>query len=104
MELGGAWDRYNPRLLGQQPRERDLSRSRFLPFSDAVEQMNEALVGLESIRREARQGTAKVGAVELQVFVHFPRKKALAQGAVRHKTDAEFLQGRYHFLFRSPRP
>ena len=33
-------------------------------------------------------------------FVDLPREKALAQGAVRDKPDSEFLQGRYHFLFK----
>ena len=31
MQLCGAWDRHDPRLLGQQPGERDLSGRRLLP-------------------------------------------------------------------------
>ncbi len=54
MQLRGAWDWYNPRLLGQQPRERDLSRCRLLSFPDAGEQINEGLIRLESLRRETR--------------------------------------------------
>src|ERR1039457_3063577 len=104
MQLCGAWDRYHPRLLGQQPGERDLSGCRLLPFPDAGEQIDQGLIRLESLRREARQGAAKVGAVELRIFVHLAREEALAQGAVRDKADSEFLQGRYHFLLRSPRP
>src|ERR1700676_1497029 len=104
MQLRGAWDRNHPRLLRQQPRERDLSRRRFLPFCDAAEQINEGLIRLESLRREARQGTAEVGAVELRIFFDRACEKALSQGAVRDKPNPEFLQGRYHFLFGSPRP
>src|SRR5882724_7118756 len=98
MQLCGAWYRYNPRLLGQQPGECDLSRCRLLPFPDAGEQINQGLIRLESLRREARQGAAKVEAVELRVFVDLPREEALAQRAVRDEPDAELLEGRYHFL------
>src|ERR1035438_9363692 len=104
MQLCGAWDRYNPRLLGQQPRKCDLSRCRLLPFRDSPEQINERLIRLESLRREARQRTPEVGVVELRIFVHLAREEALAQGTVRNQPDSEFLKGRYHFLFRSPRP
>src|ERR1035438_5713343 len=104
MQLCGAWDRYNPRLLGQQPGKCDLSGCGLLPFPDAGEQINQRLIRLASLRREARQGAAEVGAFELGVLVHLSREEALAQGAVRDEADAEFLKGRYHFLLRSPRP
>src|ERR1039457_4274081 len=104
MQLCGTWDRSNPRLLGQQPGERDLGRCRLLPFPDAGEQVNQGLIRLQSLRREARQGAAEVGAVELRIFVDLARQEALAQGAVRDKADSEFLKGRYHFLLWSPRP
>src|ERR1700730_14761474 len=104
MQLRGAWDRYKPRLLGQQPRERNLSRCRLLAFPDAGEQINEGLIRLESLRREARQGAAEVGTVELRTFVDLACEEALAQRAVRDKADPEFLKRRYYFLFRSPRP
>src|ERR1039457_2697776 len=104
MQLCGAWDRYNPRLLGQQPRKCDLSRCRLLPFRDSAEQINERLIRLESLRREARQRAAEVGTVELRIFVDLAREEALAQGAVRDKADSEFLKGRDDFLLQSPRP
>src|SRR5271157_813148 len=104
MQLCGAWDRYNPRLPGQQPGECDLGRCRLLPFPDAGEQINQGLIRLESLRREARQGAAEVGTVELRIFVDLAREETLAQWAVRDQADSEFLQGRYHFLLRSPRP
>src|ERR1035437_6760615 len=104
MQLCGTWDRSNPRLLGQQPGERDLGRCRLLPFPDAGEQVNQGLIRLQSLRREARQGAAEVGAVELRIFVDLARQEALAQGAVWDKADSEFLKGRYDFLLRSPRP
>src|ERR1017187_8648979 len=104
MQLCGARDRYNPRLLGKEPGESDLSRRRLFPFPDAGEEINQGLIRLESLRREARQGAAEVGAVELRIFVDLAREEALAKGAVRDKADSEFLKGRYHFLLRSPRP
>src|SRR5712691_10880646 len=104
MQLRGAWDRYNPRLLRKQPGKRNLSRCRLFPLCDAAEQIDQGLICLESLRREARKGAAEVGTVELRAFVDLPREKALAQRAVRDKSDSEFLQGWYHFLFRSPRP
>src|ERR1035441_5381701 len=87
MQLCGAWDRHNPRLLGQQPRECGLSRRRLLPFPDAGEQINQDLIRLESLRREARQRAAEVGTVELRIFADLAREEALAQGAVRDKAD-----------------
>src|SRR5258708_36712517 len=104
MQLRRAWDRYNPRLLGQQPRERDLSRCRLLSFRDAAEQINEGLIRLESVRREASQGATEVGTVELGAFVDLPRDKALAQGAVRDKPDSYFLQRWYKCVFGDHRP
>src|ERR1019366_3489032 len=104
VQLCGAWDRYNPPLLGQQPGERDLSGCRLLPFPDAGEQIDKGLIRLESLRREARQGAAKVGAVELGVLVHLSREEALTQRAVGNESDSEFLKGRYDFLLRGPRP
>ena len=59
----------DPRLLREQPRQRDLGRSRLLAFRDAAEQIDYCLVRLESLRRKARQSAAEVGAVEFRVFV-----------------------------------
>src|SRR5208282_461444 len=104
MQLRGAWDRNNPRLLGEEPSERDLGRCRILPFCDAAEQINQGLIRLESLRREARQGAAEIGAVEGRVFIDLAREEAFAQRAVGYKADSQFLKGWYHFLLRSPRP
>lgn len=49
--FGRARDRCNPRFLGQQPRECDLSGCRPLPFPHAGEQIDQSLVGLDSLRR-----------------------------------------------------
>jgi len=46
----GARNGHNPRLLRQQPRQRDLRRCRLLPFSDFAEQVDHGLIGLERLR------------------------------------------------------
>src|SRR2546430_5708849 len=104
MQLRGAWDWNNPRRLGEQPGERDLSRCRLLPFCDAAEQINQSLIGFEGLRREARESAAKVGAVELRVFVDFSGKEAFAKRTVWNEADSQFLKRRYHFLLRSSGP
>src|SRR5438105_3314471 len=98
MQLRGAWDRNNPRLLRKQPGERDLSRCRLLPFCGAAEQINQRLIRLESLGREARESAAEVRAVESRVFVDLAREEAPAQWAVGHQANAEFLEGRNDFL------
>src|SRR2546423_4203204 len=104
MQLRRAGDRHNPRLLRQQPRERNLSRRYLLPFCDAAKQIDERLIRLESLRRESRQGAAEVGAVELRIFVDFAGEEASAERTVRHEADSEFLDRRYHFFLRRSRP
>src|ERR1019366_8699463 len=104
MQFRSARDGNNPRLLGQQPRQRDLSRRRLLPLTDFAEQINQGLVRFERLRREAREGAAKIGTVKLRVFVNFAREKTLAQRAIGNEANAEFLKGRYHFLLRASRP
>ena len=46
VQLRGARDRHDPRLLGEQPGERDLGRRRALPLGDAAEQVDQGLVRL----------------------------------------------------------
>src|SRR5712691_8438115 len=94
-QFRGAWDRNNPRFLREQPRERDLSRCCLFLFCDAAEQIDQGLIRLERLRRESRESAAKVGAVELRVFVDLPREEALAKRAVRNETNSEFLKRRY---------
>ena len=64
MELRGARDGDDPGLLGEQPGERDLGGRRLLPLGDAAEQVDQGLIRLQGLGREARQGAAEVGAVE----------------------------------------
>src|SRR5215831_3194447 len=63
MQLRGARDRNNPRLLGKQPSECSLCARRLLPGCDFAEHVNERLIRLASLRCEARND-AEVFAVE----------------------------------------
>src|SRR5216684_3858572 len=77
LQLAGAWDGNNPRLLGKQPGERYLSRCRLLPFCDLAKQINQGQIRFPGLRRKAREGVAEVGTVERRVFVDLSREEAL---------------------------
>ncbi|HTU21809.1 MAG TPA: hypothetical protein VMG10_27470 [Gemmataceae bacterium] len=91
MQLRGSRYWHHPRLLGKQPRERYLSRRRLLSLRDPAEQLDQGLIRLPCLRREARDGVAEVGAVELGVLVNLAREEALTQRAVGNEADSEIL-------------
>ena len=64
VQLRRAGDRDDPRLLREDPRERDLRRRRALPLRDPLEQLDERAVRLARLRVEAGNSGAEVGAVE----------------------------------------
>src|SRR4051794_11716789 len=98
MQLRRARDGNDPRLLREQPGERDLCRRRVLAFRDPAEQIDERLVRFASVRRKAGDDVAKVGAVEGGLFVDLASEKALAQRAERNEADPEFLERRQNLL------
>src|SRR5262245_13482103 len=104
MQLRGARNRHDPRLLGEQPGERYLSRRRLLPFRDLAEQINQGLIRFPGLRREAREGVAEVGTVERSVFADLSREEAPTQRAIWNEADSEFLEGRQRFRFRDSLP
>src|SRR5439155_20888353 len=104
MELRGARDWNNPRLLCKQPRERDLSRCRLLAFCDLAEQIDQCLIRFSRLRRKARKRVAKVRTIERRIFVHLSRAKASAQRTVRNKTDSQFLERRQQLVLRLSPP
>ena len=99
MQLGGAGDRHDPGLLRQQPGERDLRRRRLLSAAMSAEQIDQRLVCLAGLRREARDDVAEVGAVERRVLVDRAGEKSLAERAEGNEADAEFLERRQDLLF-----
>src|SRR5689334_1119439 len=59
VQLRGTRDRYNPRLLRKEPCKSNLGGGRVLPFRDLAEQIDERLIRLERLRREARKDVAE---------------------------------------------
>jgi hypothetical protein len=64
LQLPGSRDRDDPRLLGEQPGERDPGRCRLLPLRHAAKHVDEGHVRLSRLRRESRDDVAEVGLVE----------------------------------------
>jgi hypothetical protein len=104
VKLRGARDRNDPRVLGEQPGERNLRRSGVLASRNPAKQIDQCLIGFPGFRREARQRSPKVGAVEFRVLVYFPREETLAERAVGNETDSELFDGWQHLLLGSSGP
>src|SRR5436190_16025408 len=71
---------------------------------DSAEQIDENLVGLASLRLEARNGVAEVATVKRGALVDRAGQKTLAQRTERHEADPELLEGRKDLLFGLPPP
>src|SRR5215203_1864999 len=97
-QLRGTGDRNDPRLLGKQPGDRDLGTRHLLLGCDFAEHLDQGLVRLSSLRREARNDVAEVGAVERGVLVDRAREEALTQRAEGDEADAELLERRQNLL------
>ncbi len=91
MQLGSAGNRHDPRLLREQPSERDLRRRRLLLCCDALEQIDEGLVLFHRLRREAREILAEIVVADLGVLGYRTCQEALAKRAVAHEANAELL-------------
>src|SRR6266542_330869 len=104
VQLRGPRDRHGPRLLRQQPRQRDLRGRRLLLPRDLAEQIDQGLVRLARLRREARHDVAEVVLVERGLLVDLPGQEPLPERAERDEPDPELLERREHLLFRLPPP
>src|SRR5438034_8132289 len=93
MQLRGTRDGNDPRVLGKQPGECDLSRCRLLSFCDDVQHIDQCLVRLPSFRRKARNDVAEVRTVERRVLVDLSREEAFAKRTKWNEPDSEFLEG-----------
>jgi len=54
VQLGGSGNRYDPRLLREQPRQRNLCFGRLLLVCNPAELIHQGLIGLSGICRETR--------------------------------------------------
>src|SRR6266480_3567457 len=102
MQLRGAGYRNDPRLLGQEPGDCNLRGRHPFPGCDLAEQIDQGVVRLTRLRREAGNDVAEIGAVELRVLVDGTREEALAQRAEGNEADAEFLERRQDVLLGLP--
>src|SRR5207247_11397130 len=98
-----ARDREDPRLLSQQPGDGELRGRHLLPIRDLAKQINEGLVRLPGLHREAGNSVAEVGADERRAFGDRAGEEALAEGAERHEPDPELLE-RWQDLFLRTSP
>src|SRR6266403_3921607 len=103
-QLGRARDRNNPRLLSQQPSQRDLSRCRLLLFCELAKQINHGLICFPSLWSKARDDVAEIGTIELCVLVDLAGKEAFAKRTEWNESDPQFLECRYDFCFRYSPP
>jgi hypothetical protein len=89
----GAGNRHDPRLLGEQPGERDLGPGAVLGGGDAGEQVDDCLVGGPRLSREPRQVGADVALAEGRGGVDAAGEEAAAERAERDQADAESFEG-----------
>ena len=104
VRLGRAGDRDDPGLLGEEPGEGDLRRRRVLLLRDAAQQVDQGLVGLAGLGREARDDLAEVVGREGRGLVDLAGEEALAERAEGHEADAELLERRQQLLLRPAPP
>src|SRR6266542_1286207 len=69
MQLGRAGNRHDPRLLGEQPRERDLRGCCPLLGRNPVEQIDHSVICFAILRGEAWDNVAEIAAVESGLLV-----------------------------------
>ena len=91
VQLRGARDRNDPRLLREQPRQRELRGGRLLPSCYPGHPIHQRPIRLAILGREAREAVAEVGAVERRVLVELPREEASSERTERDEADSELL-------------
>src|SRR6202790_108154 len=104
MQLGCAWNRNDPRLLGKQPSKRELSRCHLPLFRKFAEQINQRLVSFTVLRVKAWDGVAEIRVIELRIFVDLACQKTLTKRSKWNESDPEFFKHRKHQFFRLPPP
>src|SRR6267154_365153 len=92
MQLGCAWNRNDPRLLGKQPGKRELSRCHLPLFREFAEQINQRLVRFTVLRVKAWDGVAEIRVIELRIFVDLACQKTLTKRSKWNESDPEFFQ------------
>src|SRR4051812_49409117 len=88
MNLRRARDRDHPRLLRENPCERNLRGRRLLALRDSANEIDDGAVRFARLGREAWEHVAEVRLVERGAFVDLPGEKPFAERAERHEADA----------------
>src|SRR5579872_6554867 len=104
LHLGRAGDRHDPRLLCEQPGQRDLGGSGILRRGYRGEQIDESLICLACLRREPRQETTEVVLGKGCRRIELSREEASAERTVWYESDGELLAGRHDLLLRITPP
>src|SRR6266404_9051233 len=104
MQLRCARNGNHPRLLREDPRERDLRRRRLLLCRDPADKIHHSLICYAVLWREARDNIAEVRLIELGLFVDFAREKTFPQGTEWDEADAELLERWQDFRLRLSPP
>ena len=81
VQFGSAGDRHYPGLLGQEPRQRDLGARHAFAVADFAHHVDNALIGLARLLREARQRIAEVAFIEMRLVIDRTRQEPLPSGA-----------------------
>src|SRR5579885_165510 len=104
LQLGRAGNRHDPRLLRQQPGQRDLGRRRALALRDSAQQLDQSLVRLARLGRKAGQAVAEVVLAELRVLIDGAGEKASAERTVWYEANAQLLADGQHLPLRFAPP
>src|SRR5258708_28141685 len=96
MQLGCAWNRNDPRLLGKQPSKRELSRCHLPLFRKFAEQINQRLVSFTVLLVKAWDGVAEIRVIELRIFVDLACQKTLTKRSKWNESAPE--------IFKRPQP
>src|SRR4051812_41596818 len=94
MTLCRAGNRYDPRLLRQQPGQRELRRCRALARRGRLQPLHECQIGLAVLFSEARDRVAKIVRLEGCLVVDRAGQKTFPKRTERYEPDAEFLERR----------
>src|SRR5262245_15320126 len=100
MPLRRPGDRRDPRLLREQPGERDLRRRGVLLLGEPLQPLDECLVRLAVLLGETWDDVAEVGRIKRRLVIDRPGEKPLAERAEWDQADAQFRQQGQNLVLR----
>src|SRR5215212_6086563 len=97
--FGGAGDRHDRGVLGEDPGQRDLGGGGVQTCRDSGDDVDQGLVGGAGFFGEPREVVSEVSIGEAGGGVDAAGEEALAERAERHQADAQLEQGGQDFGF-----